>query len=288
MVSLRPTEPATNPKGATKRTLFAWCDSVIPTLSDNPTHPSQIALRTYALALSLSLGPALIPFLSPILRRRTSRSRGDQSGPVLVKLLKRELGVNGFAFAFAVAVAGGAVIQRAWHALEEHPDQDPPLSRSDMPAVVKSFRTWLVSIPSTQKSFLSNLISSTIAAGLLSIGLRSTRQSKILTIPWTLPITGPQPSNAATSSTLDLTLLLVVRAFDVAIQSFVFRRSDSTTRTLRKNATKEAEGNILRETLENEKRIQEADFRQRHVATAIDALIFWGCSARSVCLFTNS
>ena len=279
---VQPTRPATNPEGATKRSIFAWCDSVIPTLSDNPTHPSQIALRTYALALSFSLGPALIPFLSPVLRRKTSRSYGDQPRPVLVKLLKRELGVKGFAFAFAVAVAGGAVIQHAWHALEEH--KDPP-SRSD---VVKSFRAWLVSIPSTQKSFLSNLISSTVAAGLLSIGSRPTRQSKALSIPWTLPITGPQPSNAATSSTLDLTLLLVVRAFDVAIQSIVFRGSDRTTRTLRKNVRKEAEGTLLRETLENEKRIQEADFTQRQVTAAIDAFIFWGCSARFVCLFAYS
>jgi hypothetical protein len=114
-----------------------------------------------------------------------------------------------------------------------------------------------------------------MAARLLRVGSPKRQYTKAVTIPSTLPISGSRPSNGSTSSTWDLTLLLVVRAFDVAVQYFVSRASDRIPRSPPEHEKKQVEGRILRETLE-------IDVRRRRMTTAIDALMFWGCSARSV------
>jgi hypothetical protein len=154
---------------------------------------------------------------------------------------------------------------------------------------LSSIRAWLVSVPSTQKSFISNLISSIMAAGLLHVGSPQTWQyAKAVTIPSTLPTSGPRTSNGSTSSTWGLTLLLAVRAFDVAVQYFVSRASDRIPRSPLEHEKKQVEGSILRETLENEMKRQEIDVRRWRTATAIDSLIFWGCSARSVFILDSN
>ena len=262
-------------------------DAVISSLSDDPTHPVQVAIRTYALSLVLSLGPALVPFVTPLLRATATRGIiKNRTGPRLVDVLRHELGFKGFAFAFTAASAGGAAVRRLWCSLEEAGERLSGLHSDIEPIAL--LRLWskckrrIASRKFTplQKSFLSNFIASSFAAVLLRVGRRSFKPLRIpLPIPWTLPITGSSPSSTA-SLTLDLTLLLCVRAFDSAVQWFVFENSKNVVRNSSTNAS--VEGNILRVTLEREKRIQEANKRRRYLTTAIDAFVFWGCSARCV------
>ncbi|EPT04339.1 hypothetical protein FOMPIDRAFT_1040121 [Fomitopsis schrenkii] len=65
--------------------------------------PLQIALRTYALSLALSLGPALVPFLTSPKARKDGMTR-------LGRILGRELRVTGFAFAMTAGVGGGCEV----------------------------------------------------------------------------------------------------------------------------------------------------------------------------------
>ncbi len=75
-------------------------------------HPLHIALRTYALSLSLSLGPSL---LSPLL----SRKARDGRLKALASVLQRELGISGFAFAMSVGVGGGSALKYFWDVWED-------------------------------------------------------------------------------------------------------------------------------------------------------------------------
>lgn len=85
-------------------------------LSLPDSHPLQVAIRTYTLALSLSLGPALLSFVSS---RKTRLSDSKTNLHALNKILRREFGLTGFSFAITVAVGGGAALQALWSRLEE-------------------------------------------------------------------------------------------------------------------------------------------------------------------------
>jgi hypothetical protein len=103
-------------------------------------------------------------------------------------------------------------------------------------------------------------------------------------IPYTAPIRGTS-SKMQAPPTLDLTLLLFVRAADAVIQSEVWKRTDmyrprwevKTRNALGKALASE---DINRET--QLKKQQEAAATKRHqkLASRIDAFIFWSCSAR--------
>src|SRR5436189_3760143 len=95
-----------SPGRPSKSSLSKW----LSTLSDQPNHPSQVALRTYALALSLSLGPSLIPFLVSLV---VPKFRGSKTSfASLKRVLRRELGHDGFAFSITFSVAGGAILKQ--------------------------------------------------------------------------------------------------------------------------------------------------------------------------------
>jgi hypothetical protein len=279
------------------RAASPWSDAVRTrrSLAKNAAHPIQIALRTYALSLSLSLGPSLIQYVLPLFSAQPLRDfTKNRKGPRLVDVLKRELGFNGLAFALMVAAGGGAALQDIWDLLEEHEQWLPEASPNpDSIANVNpwcKFVAWATSCKPTvsQKSFISNLISSSLAAILLRVGRRSSRERRsVLPMPGTSPIS---EASHRMSLTLDLTLLLLVRAFDAAVQSFVFNKSENAiqTTTRSKKGKKPAEGSILKETLEREKRKQESSRRRRYMTTLIDAVVFWGCSARSVCCLPDS
>jgi hypothetical protein len=289
---------------------LSWTEKYLPAgLPDDPNHPTQIALRTYAVSLPLSLGPSLLPFaLSLFSGRKRSRIRARS----LKDVLKRELGPNGFAFAITVAVAGGAVLQRIWQHLEDSGgdhgwDADPnPLSNkfgsssAEAPSgtsrlgrsrIYRKLQRWISSrdVSPSHKAFLSNLISSTLAIILLQAGGRNRSKSRPMTniaIPLTMPIDvnvtkyGPSP-------TLDLTLLLLVRAVDATIQSMVFKKSESywsTSRNLNTVDILGANRELLAShsgALEAERTEEEIRWRQ-NMTTRIDAFIFWACSARFV------
>ncbi|KAF8920100.1 hypothetical protein CPB85DRAFT_1372880 [Mucidula mucida] len=177
---------------------------LLPSFPEDPTHPAQ-STKTHLKALR--------------------------------RLLKRELGLGGFAFAVTLAVGGGSILRSLWNVL----DQLPPPSDDEHPyrRVLRRLQRSLASLDLTvtQKTFISFCLTSSLGIFLLQNGRHRSIFSR------------PKPSR-----TLDLTLLLLVRALDAVVQSFVFHRSSR-----KKN----------RDTL----------------TTQIDGLVFWACSARIMWCF---
>jgi hypothetical protein len=274
----------------------SWIERLLPVdLLDNSNHPIQIALRTYAVSLSLSLGPSLLPFIIALFRKeKHTRGRARSLGYVL----KRELGLNGFAFAITVAVGGGAALQRLWQTLEEAGQDTDNDSLFDLSAVRSGSSSlesqlwvyqklgWIASGP--RRAFVSNLISSAIAIILLQ-GKGGRSRSipapiKSIDIPLTIPI-DTNATKHGSSPTLDLTLLLLVRAVDAIIQSTVFRGSEMHLSAAHTIDILGSNGEVLvsqagttdvRRTKE-----EETKWRQK-ITTRLDAFIFWACSGRSV------
>ena len=223
----------------------------------NPAHPTQIALRTYALALSFSLGPSLVPFIVALITKR-HLSRAKLSD--LKQILRRELRYDGFASAATLAIGGGATMQ---HLLRTLDGSDYP-SSSRLP---KLLRVRLGSkLSEQQKTFISNVLSSTIAFALL----RSGRQRQ-------LHFQHIERPRSITSPTLGLTILLFVRAMDVLLQNQISRDSkplDSSSRYW-----KDHQSQLLPDNVHLEKGNRKTERPQR-LAPKIDAFIFWACSAR--------
>lgn len=289
----------------------SWLRKYIPgDFPDDSSHPAQIALRTYAVSLSLSLGPALLPFLISLL---SGRRKAKAQARSLTDVLKRELGPNGFAFAITVAVGGGAALQRVWQIWEDSNEQEwddeigsprfDANSHNESPRAhflernktYQTIRKWILSreVSSERKAFLSNIVTSTIAIILLQNTSRRRVRSqpvKVLDLPLTVSIDtatrhGPSP-------TLDLTLLLFVRAVDSIIQSIVFKRSERRTETYWSRSRNLSTIDIIGENGEmllsqagaveaQQHREKETQWRQT-MTTRIDAFIFWACSARCV------
>lgn len=287
-----------------------WSKKYLPVeLPDDPIHPAQIALRTYAVSLSLSLGPSLLPFILSLV---TDRSRAKIRAGRFLNVLKRELGPNGFAFAITVAVGGGAALQRLWQLLEDSsgndriqdtdllssafssPVADTPMSLNvlERNQAYRSLRSWISKqdVSPSRKSFITNLITSTIAIILLQgKGGRARRPvaKTSMDIPLTMPI-DVNTTKYGPSPTLDLTLLLLVRAVDATIQSLVFKTSETfwpRSETLGSIDIVGANGEMLVSrggaAKADRKKLEETKWRQK-VTTHIDSFIFWACSARSV------
>ncbi|KAF8350059.1 hypothetical protein F5887DRAFT_1223544 [Amanita rubescens] len=184
--------------------------------------PVYVALRTYSLALSLSLSPSLLPFLVDLVtKRRLSLS-------TIKRILTRELRYDGFASAITVALAGGNAIRC--------------LAASRLSTL---FRTQLT--PS-QKTFISTLLSSAVGLALLQSGRRRWRR-----------LQRPGMISLSRDSTLDLTMLLFVRALDVLLQLSISR--------------------VQLPRLEPPPSEKERQDR-RSLTSRVDAFIFWACSAR--------
>jgi hypothetical protein len=258
-----------------------WLYKLRSGLPSDPSHPLQIALRTYALSLTFSLAPSL----GPLIISRTLKGRLPVKG-LRLEGFRRELGVNGFAFAITLAVAGGATLQHFWRTLEEANAQIPGLSqaalssetntpaRSDVcKRTVQQFKTWTATLDLSplQKTFISNLLSTSIAIILLQGRNR----------PRSIPAAG----NAPISPTFDLSLVLVVRAADAVIRSLVRKE----TRMHRPRGDVKApvdfgqtlaSNHSFKETMQ--KGITEEDAKSNHqcLTTRLDAFVFWFCSAR--------
>lgn len=298
-----------SPPQAHSPTKRSWAHKYIPKeLPDDPGHPAQIALRTYAVSLSLSLGPALLPFIIGLF---SGRRKATGQGRSLKDVLKRELGPNGFAFAITVAVGGGAALQRVWQLLEDNDDQDYSEDEVDSPAeslaedespganilqrsdTYQKLRKWISSqeVASSRKAFISNIVSSTIAIILLQ-GRAASRRTrprspKNIDIPLTMPI-DTNATRSGPSPTLDLTLLLLVRAIDATIQSLVFKRSETYWSRSRNLSTIDVLGEngavLLSQAgaVEAQQKKEEGTRWRQKMTTGIDAFIFWACSARYV------
>jgi hypothetical protein len=268
-------------------TKASWFD-YIPWPSDDPAHPSQVALRTYALALSLSLGPALIPFITSAF---TGRKSACTNTTALKRLLKRELNHEGFAFAITLSVGGGATLQHFWnrsdtrssvhflerplhslHTTEKSEDTEvrarsKTLRMSGHVTRVVKDRMKSITMTPEQRTFIANVIASSAGILLLQQGREKASRHK-------------RRPMAPISPTVDLTLLFVVRALDSLVQSFIHAQSGLRQRL------PTAEPKLMRTSLEKECRGGKV-FDER-LATKVDAMLFWACSARCVLSTTIS
>ncbi|ETW87224.1 hypothetical protein HETIRDRAFT_431632 [Heterobasidion irregulare TC 32-1] len=214
-------------------------------------HPLQVSIRTYSLALSLSLGPALLSFIvSP-----KARSKGVLG---LQTIVKRELKITSFPFAITVAIGGGSALQYLWKRLET--DLDDTLASPKQPwsprfgrlaNQLQALKEYISSISQERKTFAIYACSSFVAIVLMQARRLS---SKKLGITMPLISTSRRNVTGRTSATLDLTLLLLVRALDAAVQHVVFKRVGEEHDDARR-------------------------WRQ-HITTKIDAMVFWASSAR--------
>ena len=251
----------------------------ISSLSDDPTHPGQITLRTYALSLALSLGPSLIPLITDAFYRRKS-PRTDLSA--LRHVLRRELGYDGFAFAITLSVGGGAVLHHLWNNQDtQNPISSEPLVfsvldsrlekgsrrtgiRSMLAQTWKSMictmkdRSGSIELTLEQRTFLAYAIASSVGVFLLQKGRNRASGLK-------------QGRSSSISPTMDLTLLLAVRALDSVFQSFIQRRAKSKNCLTIKPI-------VAKDLLKQEYQKTSSE----KLSMKIDALLFWACSARFV------
>ncbi|KAF5390152.1 hypothetical protein D9757_002926 [Collybiopsis confluens] len=232
-------------------------------LSDDPTHPAQIALRTYGLALFLSLGPSSIPFIVSFL---TGRHSHKTSLSAFRRVLRRECGYDGFAFAITLGVGGGATLKRAWDNNAKH---NPWISSLDR----------RLGLSPSQKSFIANFFSSSFSILLLQAGRRRSQSLRNIPRPGAIPIPYTYtPSNSSAvpskspSPTLDLTLLVLVRALDSALQSLILKFSDGPE--FGKDSPSEVDAKHKR-----------YNAKVTLLTTRLDAFVFWACSARIMWCF---
>lgn len=243
--------------------------------------PVQIALRTYALSLSLSLGPSLIPFITASLTSKSSPRTGLQA---LKRVLRRELGLDGFAFAITLSLGGGAAINDLWRAIEE----STPKGGSTSPQ--NRIKTLLTnsSLSPIQKTCIANAISSYLGILLLQSGRKRVYRLQQGLVPpsTTVPFTPPTlalPSSRAirTSDTLDLTLLLLVRAVDALLQTFIRHNSETVQKTSDTGSLPNSDIAAV-----NEKSKLESHKLMKKTTSQIDAFVFWACSARFVSILS--
>lgn len=245
--------PQSKPTTSWKATLA----TVIKNISDDPDHPVQIALRTYSLCVSLSLGPALLPVIfAPAVHPKSLRAHAR----VFWRALLRELRPTGFALAITAAVGGGAALQRLWGFLERRYTHPP---------------AWVHYINSKlslcQRAFLANIITSTLAATLLRWKKRR------------------QPGTA--SPTLNLSLLFLVRALDASVQAFLLRKARQVLALSRNGVASRPSGLPLTPPDTHDTRLLDKQCEnfakewQKNIATHLDALVFWASSARFVTVY---
>ncbi|TFK77093.1 hypothetical protein BDN72DRAFT_890869 [Pluteus cervinus] len=255
-------------------------------------HPSQVALRTYVLSLSLSLGPSLVPIIASFVSRKTPPRALLRR---LKQVLKSELRTDGFASAITLSVAGGVALQYVWRNLGEHVEPSHEHTPHTTPTPTNLFhrlRNALFSIHLTpsHKTFLSTLLTSTIGIILLQAG----RQRR-LRLKHTQPNSSRFPLASAAdidrtsyaSPTLDLTLLLFVRAIDALVQSVVLAATPndehSDTKITGSGPNPSAEGRGTSDATRRRNAKQKQD-----VTSRIDAFVFWACSARCAIIYIAS
>ncbi|KAL1670351.1 hypothetical protein GGG16DRAFT_83532, partial [Schizophyllum commune] len=180
-----------------------------------------------------------------------------------------------------LAVAGGAALNQLWGVYASKAESD---AKWDATGALK---TLLKRCTPIQRAFISNALASAVGYALLrsgrnrNINLKKRRAKDSL-----LPMTVPQAQERDPSPTLDLTLLLLVRAMDALVQNVVFHRSGSAhvKAELERTGSRDWVGDDLTERLIREKEKATA-LERRRLTTRIDALVFWACSARIMWCF---
>jgi hypothetical protein len=243
--------------------LAARLEACVPSLPND--HPAQVVLRTYSLALALSIGPTLLPFLT----NPKARVNGAQR---LLAVLRREFGPTGFAFAITLAVGGGFYLQKILSDLEDEceisGDCGGKESKGSNP-VISHIKHFTSSLSKIQKAFILNSLSSAVAIFLLHSRRRRSRL-RVADIPMTIPM-DEMPRQRGIPPTLDLTLMLLVRAMDSFVHGAIHDRVESQHGDLKGKARAGAE-----EASEKTRRV-----KLRWVSH-FDALVFSVCSARCV------
>lgn len=232
---------------------------------DDPTHPIHVALRTYALTLSFSVGPSLVTQLAlPLITKRRISSTQLRK---FIRVLGREHSFVGFTAVITLAIGGGATIRHLLKTIDELPATD------DSDIVYSSlWRKARVRVPrlnEQKKTFISYLVASIAGFLLLQSGRRRWRQirrSKRL-----------DGLNNDSSSTLDMTILLFVRAMDVLLQYGISGNRQFQPQEPTMHLSKTQHSHLLRDKGKVKKR--------KYLASRIDALIFWACSARIMWCF---
>ena len=253
-----------------------WIDNYFSTRLASP-HPLQMILRTYALGLSLSLGPSLIPFISSLIRSKPSPRT---SLSALKHVLRRDFGLDGFAFAITVCVGGGAAIRRLWHILDSPTQETCSISMRTI-CRRRQYSTYLqvLKMTSYHRTFLANVLSSSLGVLLLQAGYRRSLLLKRARDSSTFGMLHSDPSTRTIRAlpTLDLTLLLFVRAMDAILQTFIHKStqpaqsmSDKARRHLTEPSTR---NKLLKQDVNPDKRV-------RDLISRTDAFVFWACSAR--------
>ncbi|KAH6917373.1 integral membrane protein [Coprinopsis sp. MPI-PUGE-AT-0042] len=241
-----------------------------------PDHPARVALRAYGLTLALSLGPALVPFITqPLAHRRTPGHGGRKLDlEALVRLVRKQLRYDGFAFAMTVAVAGGPWLRELWRMVREPPSiprkeengiangHSPP-ARRPLPSPLLHLYIRLLALaraidaPTKQLLFMTNAVAALLGFILLRSGKDKALQRRNLNVG---------------SSTLDLTLLLVVRAVDGLLQTFI--------RSTIIPVAKVQDGNGHSKDLALDVAKTRAERYREKLSVNIDAITFWICGSR--------
>jgi hypothetical protein len=230
----------------------------------SPNNPLHIALRAYALALSFSLGPSLLTLITTLLRSSKNQSP-KRTVTALCRLLKKQLGPHGFAFSMTLATAGGASLSAIWNSLYplnlSDNDRGPGRVTSNLSLLLDFKR--LSPYSTTLRLFICNVIASTASIFLLQTGSRRTA--------------GSSARQPRLSPTIDLTILLAVRALDALIQSCIFKQYPLNPVGISPEPV--ATHDEISKRLEKEK-IHGDTERVRRLRNRIDGVIFWACSAR--------
>lgn len=257
----------------------------------SPRHPAKISLRTYALGLLLSLGPALLPFVVKVVvfakaRKGVDRVKVKRVFAGVGRALKREFGPFGFAFAITTAVAGGPFLRSVLENLEEPRDANSDLTAEGLNSVLKGAQSRLryswISLSDIQRTFLTNALASAAAIVLLQRGTAPSRPSGIPELPLTLPIsTDDFPRRSSTPHTLNLTLILFVRALDSVVHGGL---QDKLLQKLKENSRE-----VTSRTIDDEEGTSR-DFAhaKNWIAkwtSTLDSLVFYVCSARIIWCF---
>ena len=201
----------------------------------------------------------------------------------LGRLLGRELGPFGFAFAITTAVAGGSLLRNAL----ENPENPAAFSlrnggeagglNSAFENVKSALRHHWASLSGVQQTFLFNALASAVAIVLLQRSTASGRSSGVPELPLTLPI-DDIPRRKGISPTLNLTLIVFVRALDSLVHG-----------GLQNKLLKKLKGKG-REATPRPTEVEEATSRDSSYAkdwinrwtSNLDSLVFCVCSARCV------
>ena len=255
-------------------------------------HPAKISSRTYGLALLLSLGPALLPFVTKVAflaktGKGVDRVKMWNVAAGLGRLLRRELGPFGFAFAITTAVAGGSFLRIASGNLEKPAVRSPQDgganfnaagggSKSSFKNVKSRLRLYWTSLSDVQQTFLSNALASTVAIILLQWKTAPGRPSGVHELPLTLPI-DDIPKHKGISPTLNLTLILFVRALDSVVHGGL---QDRLLQKLKGKGREVTLGPAEAEATSRDS-VHAKDWINRWTSN-LDSLVFCVCSARSV------